>query len=118
MKKTWIYRISVFLLGGLALVLITSSLIRLSIGIHPAQAQEAELPMTVITAVSQLKDLSPSDPYFAAVKALTEQYGCISGFPDNTFRAEKPVTRGEVVIVLHTCLERMAELIRSGAFTS
>ncbi len=115
MKKTWFYKVSVFLLGSLALILTASSWIGT---IHSAQAEEAELPMTAITAVSQLKDLSPSDPYFAAVKALTEQYGCISGFPDNTFRAEKPVTRGEVVIVLHTCLQKMAELIQSGAFTS
>jgi hypothetical protein len=115
MMKSWIYRVSIFLLGCIVSILAVNSWIWTS---HPAQAEDVDLPMTPITAVSQLEDLSPSDPYFAAVKALTEQYGCISGFSDNTFRPEKPVTRGEVVIVLHTCLQKMAELIRSGAFDS
>ncbi len=115
MSQSWFYKISIFLFGCLLSILAVGSWIWAS---HPAQAEDADLPMKPITAVSQLKDLSPSDPYFAAVKALTEQYGCISGFPDNTFRADEPVTRGEVVIVLHTCLQKMAGLIRSGAFDS
>lgn len=68
-----------------------------------------------VTAISQIKDVSPSDPYFPALQALVEQYGCIALPADGNFRADEPLTRGEAAILVHSCLSKMAELIEVGA---
>lgn len=82
---------------------------------HSAIAQTSPEITQRITSVSQLSDVNPSDPYFPALQGLVERYGCVSGFPDNTFRADQPATRGEVAIVLYSCLQKMSELIQAGA---
>ena len=79
-------------------------------------AQEEDLSSTNrVTAISQIKDVSPSDPYFPALQALVEQYGCVSLPADGNFRADEPLTRGQAAILMHSCLSKMAELIEVGA---
>lgn len=50
-------------------------------------------PMDQVTNVSQLRDVSPEDWAYEALRSLVERYGCIAGYPDGTFRgnlATKP----------------------------
>ncbi|MES1022447.1 S-layer homology domain-containing protein [Gloeocapsa sp. BRSZ] len=39
------------------------------------------------------------------------QLGCLSGYPDGTFRGDRPVTRYEFAAGLNACLERVNQLI-------
>ena len=49
-------------------------------------------PLGQVTSVSQLSDVSPTDWAFQALQSLIERYGCISGYPDGTFRGNRAMT--------------------------
>ena len=42
-----------------------------------------------VTSVSQLRDVSPGDWAFEALRNLVERYGCIAGYPERTFRGNQ-----------------------------
>jgi Carbohydrate-selective porin, OprB family/S-layer homology domain len=67
-----------------------------------------------VTSVSQLRDVSPGDWAFEALRNLVERYGCISGYPDRTFRGDKPLTRYEFAAGLNSCMQQIERLIGSG----
>jgi hypothetical protein len=64
-----------------------------------------------ITSVSELTDVQPSDWAFQALQSLVENYGCIQGYPDSTFRGQRPLTRFEFAAGLNACLDVLATLI-------
>ncbi len=64
-----------------------------------------------ITSVSELTDVLPSDWAFQALQSLVENYGCIQGYPDRTFRGQRSMTRFEFAAGLNACLDVMAVLI-------
>lgn len=66
-----------------------------------------------LTNVSQLRDVSPSDWSYDALRSLVDRYGCISGFPDRTFRGDRPLTRYEFAAGLNSCLNQIERLIVS-----
>ncbi|OKH19440.1 S-layer protein [[Limnothrix rosea] IAM M-220] len=88
----------------------------------PVQAQEAALTrlplsqnlapedanptmeMAQVNSVSSLRDVRPSDWAFGALQSLVERYGCIAGYPDQTFRGDRPLTRWEFAAGLNACL--------------
>ncbi len=72
--------------------------------------QEAD-SMAQVTSVSQLRDVQPTDWAFQALQSLVERYGCIAGYPDGTFRGNRPLTRYEFAAGLNACLDRITELI-------
>ncbi len=41
--------------------------------------------MDQVTNVNQLRDVSPQDWAYEALRNLVETYGCISGYPDGNF---------------------------------
>lgn len=92
---------------------IAVGLLLLSSDLPQSRAIAQDYPTAPVTSVSQFSDVQPSDPYFAALQALTEQYGCVTGFSDGTFRANQPVTRGETAIVLYNCLSKLAEVLQA-----
>jgi hypothetical protein len=63
-----------------------------------------------VTAVSQLTDVRPTDWAFQALQSLVERYGCIVGYPDQTFRSGRALTRYEFAAGLNACMERINEL--------
>jgi hypothetical protein len=63
-----------------------------------------------ITSVQQLTDVAPTDYFFQAIQSLTEQYGCVIGSDDGTFRAERPLVRAELVVMLNACLSQIERL--------
>lgn len=73
--------------------------------------------MSQITSVSQLSDVQPTDWAFQALQSLVERYGCIAGYPDSTFRGDRPLSRYEFAAGLNACLDRINELIASGLET-
>lgn len=64
-----------------------------------------------VTNVSQLRDVSPGDWAFEALRSLVERYGCIAGYPDGTFRGNRPLTRFEFAAGLNACLNQIERLI-------
>ncbi|MEB3284426.1 MAG: S-layer homology domain-containing protein [Candidatus Sericytochromatia bacterium] len=58
-------------------------------------------------SAADLYDL-PSDHWaFQAIQQLTERYGVMQGFPDNTFRGNKTVSRYELAAALTRVMQRM-----------
>ncbi|PMB51290.1 S-layer protein [Fischerella thermalis CCMEE 5201] len=64
-----------------------------------------------VTSVSQLSDVQPTDWAFGALQSLVERYGCIAGYPNGTYRGNRPMTRYEFAAGLNACLDRVSELI-------
>lgn len=66
-----------------------------------------ELSLDQVTSVSQLSDVQPTDWAFQALQSLVERYGCIAGYPDGTFRGNRPLTRYEFAAGLNACLDQI-----------
>ena len=71
-------------------------------------------PMAQVTSVSQLSDIKPSDWAFQALQALVERYGVIVGYPDGTFRGNRPLTRFEFSAALSAVLGKVEEQLLAG----
>ncbi|WP_026734959.1 iron uptake porin [Fischerella sp. PCC 9605] len=64
-----------------------------------------------VNSVSQLADVQPTDWAFIALQSLVERYGCIAGYPNSTYRGNRPLSRYEFAAGLNACLDRVSELI-------
>lgn len=64
-----------------------------------------------VPSVSQLSDVRPTDWAYQALQSLTERYGCISGYPDSTYRGDRTLSRYEFAASLNACLNQISELI-------
>lgn len=77
------------------------------------QGVPGEEAMAQITSVSQLSDVQPTDWAFQALQSLVERYGCISGYPDSTFRGQRALTRFEFAAGLNACLDQINQIIQT-----
>ncbi|BAY13087.1 iron uptake porin [Calothrix sp. NIES-2098] len=66
-----------------------------------------------VNSVSQLSDVQPTDWAFQALQSLVERYGCITGYPNGTYRGNRALTRYEFAAGLNACLNRIGELINT-----
>ena len=66
-----------------------------------------------VNSVRQLRDVSPNDWAYEALRSLSERYNCIGGFADGTFRGEETLTRNQFAAGLNSCLQQMETLINS-----
>jgi hypothetical protein len=64
-----------------------------------------------VNNISQLRDVSPGDWAFEALRNLVERYGCIAGYPDGTYRGSRAMTRYEFAAGLNACLQQIERLI-------
>jgi Carbohydrate-selective porin, OprB family/S-layer homology domain len=78
------------------------------------RAKDPKSSMSQVTSVSQLSDVQPTDWAFQALQSLVERYGCISGYPNSTFKGNRALTRYEFAAGLNACLNRVNELIATG----
>ena len=69
--------------------------------------------LTQQTSVSQLSDVQPTDWAYQALRVLMERYNVISGFPDGTFKGNRPVSRDEFAAGLAATLDKVESLIVS-----
>lgn len=67
--------------------------------------------MEQVTNVNQLRDISPTDWVYQALRNLVENYGCIAGYPNGTFQENRTLTRYEFAAGLNACLEQIERLI-------
>jgi Carbohydrate-selective porin, OprB family/S-layer homology domain len=63
------------------------------------------------TSVSELSDIKPTDWAYQALRSLMERYGVITGYKDDTFRGNNPVTRDEFAAGLAATLDKVDGLI-------
>ena len=70
--------------------------------------------MGQVTNVNQLRDVAPTDWAYEALRSLVDRYGCISGFPNQTYRGSQPLSRYEFAAGLNSCLNQIERLIASG----
>ncbi|MEH2211741.1 iron uptake porin [Nostoc sp.] len=78
---------------------------------EPASSSPTSYKLAQVTSVSQLSDVQPTDWAFQALQSLVERYGCIAGYPNQTYRGNRAMTRYEFAAGLNACLERINELI-------
>ena len=77
---------------------------------------ESENPMSEVTSVSELDDVSPTDWAFEALQSLANRHNCALGYSDGTFRGNKVINRYQFATGIDTCLQKINELIaRKGA---
>lgn len=83
-------------------------------------ALENEISPTSVTDAPQISeilpageftDVSPTHWAYSAVNALVENYGCLTGYPDGTFRGDQFVTRYEFAAALDSCLGAVIQQI-------
>ncbi len=55
-------------------------------------------------SVSQITDVTEADPVYASLKNLTENYGVIIAYDDNTFKGKEPLKRGDFIVALNSAL--------------
>ena len=68
-----------------------------------------------VNSASQLRDVSPSDWAYEALRNLVERYDCIEGYPNGTFRGNRAITRYEFAAGLNACLQEIEGLIAASA---
>ncbi|MFN6529959.1 iron uptake porin [Nostoc sp. ChiSLP03a] len=78
---------------------------------QPVSSSPTSYKLAQVTSVSQLSDVQPTDWAFQALQSLVERYGCIAGYPNQTYRGNRAMTRYEFAAGLNACLERINELI-------
>ena len=80
--------------------------------ISDMEAAVAEpVQLAQVTSVSELSDVRPSDWAFTALQRLVEEYGCLEGYPDRTFRGNRALSRYEFAAGLNACLDVVIQLI-------
>ena len=67
--------------------------------------------LSQVTNVNQLRDVSPADWAYEALRSLVDRYGCIVGYPDQTYRGGKALSRYEFAAGLNACLNQIERLI-------
>ncbi|MGQ4646147.1 iron uptake porin [Lyngbya aestuarii] len=68
-------------------------------------------PLGQVTNINQLRDVSPGDWAYEALRSLVERYNCIVGYPDGTYRGQSPTTRYEFAAGLNSCLDQIVRII-------
>jgi len=69
--------------------------------------QEYSQLLGQVTSINQFRDVSPSEWSYEALRNLVENYGCIVGYPDRTYRGNRALTRNEFAAGLSACLTQL-----------
>ena len=73
--------------------------------------EDDPLSLDQVTNVNQLQDVSPSDWAYEALRSLVDRYGCIVGYPDQSFKGNQALSRYEFAAGLNACLNQIERLI-------
>jgi hypothetical protein len=79
---------------------------------YSTEGQSATDSNDQVTSVNELKDVAPTDWAYEALRSLVERYGCIVGYPDQTYRGNRAMTRWEFAAGLNACMNTMERLIQ------
>jgi len=59
----------------------------------------------------QFGDTSPEDWAYQALDDLIRRYDCLQGYPDNTYRGDRSLSRNELAAALNACLQSVERLL-------
>ncbi|MBO3463493.1 iron uptake porin [Aetokthonos hydrillicola Thurmond2011] len=76
---------------------------------------DADDGMSQINSVSELSDVQSTDWVFQALQSLGERYGCLTRYPNRSYRGNRVMTRYEFATGLNACLNRVNELITTAS---
>ncbi|MEM9264730.1 MAG: iron uptake porin [Cyanobacteria bacterium P01_F01_bin.13] len=76
-----------------------------------ALSNAESIQLAQVTSVSELSDVLPSDWAYTALQRLVEEYGCLEGYPDRSYRGNRAMTRYEFAAGLNACLDVIVQLI-------
>lgn len=74
---------------------------------QPSDVQLAQVSIPIRPLVE------PTHWAYQAVTSLVERYGCISGYPDGTFRGDQAITRYEAAAAFSACFDNVIEVIET-----
>ncbi|MEA5419615.1 iron uptake porin [Spirulina sp. CCNP1310] len=77
---------------------------------QPWESLDSE-PMAQITPVWALRDVEPGNWAYGALADLTGRYDCLAGYPDGSFRGNRPLSRYEFAAGANACLQTMERII-------
>lgn len=83
-----------------------------------SEGLEGSVDLAQVTSVSELSDVQPGDWAFTALQRLVEEYGCLEGYPDSSYRGDRALTRYEFAAGLNACLDVVIQLIGTDDFDS
>ncbi|MDJ0534353.1 MAG: iron uptake porin [Xenococcaceae cyanobacterium MO_207.B15] len=75
------------------------------------QYSSAQQSLEQVNPVSQLRDVSPEDWAYEALRSLIERYDCIVGFPNSSYQGEQVMNRYEFAAGLNSCLQQIERII-------
>ena len=79
-------------------------------GVSDYAATSSGNSLDQVTSVTPFSDGYPTDWAYQALANLVEQYGCVAGYPNGTFRGNRAMTRYEAAALLNACLDRITEV--------
>ena len=65
-----------------------------------------------VASVTQFSDVYPTDWAYQVLAGLVENYGCVAGYPNGTFRGNRAMTRFEACLLYTSPSPRDATLSR------
>ena len=86
--------------------------------LHSTRNNRPDDSLSQIVNVDRLRDVSPVDWAYEALINLASRYDCITGFPDNTYRGNQPVSRYEFAAGLNSCLGKLEKAISASESVS
>jgi hypothetical protein len=82
--------------------------------IESLEANQGATQLAQVSTIEELTDVDPLHWSYAALQSLVEDYACIEGYPDQTFRGDRFMTRYEFAAGLNKCLDTIRVLIAEG----
>ncbi|PSN19863.1 porin [filamentous cyanobacterium CCP5] len=76
-----------------------------------ANTSTSALDLGQVSSVTEFSDVLPTDWAFQALSNLVERYGCLEGYPNQTFRGTQALSRYEFAAGLSACLDVVASLL-------
>lgn len=71
-----------------------------------------------VSEITELTDVSVDDWAYQALASLVEEYGCVEGYPDFTYRGDRFMTRYEFAAGLNSCLDAIRFLIAENGLST
>lgn len=68
-----------------------------------------------VSPLDGIGDVSPSDPYYDALRNVIDRYGVNVGYPDGTFKGNQALTRSEFVLYVHDALQQATEFLSASS---
>ena len=82
--------------------------------VESLEVSQDSVQLAQVTTIDELTDVRPDVWAFGALQSLVEDYGCIEGYPDRTYRGNQFLSRYEFAAGLNACLDSIRFLIADG----